>query len=165
MTVEIGSCDRVDAADGKPALAELISSGLVQHLVPFISLRDLQSLENVGSVLRQLTDSLVQPDWRAVAARIVPATHYLTGVSSGQPRAAGCSAQSSQVVLKLVDIWQAAIRRSAGSSPLSMPPPLSSSAPCMVPLCLLLLIAGSFTGLQMLTKDHSQVPCTRQAAR
>lgn len=87
--MDIAQSDSVKVVDGKQPVAELISSGLLQRLLPLLAIRDLQSLLNVSVTLRQLTDSLTQPEWRAVPARIVPASHYLADVASGQPRAAG----------------------------------------------------------------------------
>ena len=82
-------------------VAEVISSGLVPRLVPHLDLSDLQSLVNVDRTLRKLLDTLAEPDWAGIRARIVPSGHYLVGVTSGQTRALVVrAAWSSWVVTK-----------------------------------------------------------------
>ena len=60
-------------------VAEVVSSGLVPRLIPRLDLNDLQSLMSVNRALRNLLDSLAEPDWTAARARIVQvATTWLT---------------------------------------------------------------------------------------
>ena len=81
------NCPR--AASCRLLAADLVSSGLVQRfVVPLLALHDLQSLENVDTNFRQLTDSMNQPAWRAVRARLAPCGHHLANMTTGQTIAA-----------------------------------------------------------------------------
>ena len=83
------SVDCLSAARCRLVAADLVSSGLVQgFVVPLLALLDLQSLENVNTNFRQLTDSMTQPEWRAVRARLVPCGHHLANMTTGQTTAA-----------------------------------------------------------------------------
>ena len=82
MDITLTECTNSAETHGQ-IVARLIGSGLVQRLVPVLALRDLQSFVNVCPALREWTDSLPQPNWQAIRARLVPASHYLASVVIG----------------------------------------------------------------------------------
>ena len=100
-------------------VAELIDSGLVQRLVPYLALRDLQSLGNISTVLREWLDSVAQPGWQQIRARLVPASHYLASVVTGLSTA---TIGHARTVNSVYEQLTAADRPSPGSLPVCRNP-------------------------------------------